>query len=123
MNNSMCTRKNTARTERRKQELEAGLVKDQFPEVAVIVVNMTYNQRGIHKSLPRVVNFFPDSFALFMINCLNKDCVEGGFDLTQAITAMIVDRRKSVKGNLSCEGEGPSAGHSTIAYEVTIQYA
>ncbi|MEJ2683494.1 MAG: hypothetical protein P8Z71_03745 [Candidatus Sulfobium sp.] len=122
MNNSMCTRKNTARTERRQQKLDAGLVKDRFPEVAGIVINMTYDQRGIQKSLPRVVNFFPDSYALFMIDCLNKDCVDGGFDLTQVITAMIIDRRESAKGDLSCEGEGPAAGHSTIAYEVAIQY-
>jgi hypothetical protein len=123
MNNSMCTRKNTARTERRQQKLDAGLVKDRFPEVAGIVINMTYDQRGIQKSLPRVVNFFPDSYALFMIDCLNKDCVDGGFDLTQVITWMIRNRRGSTKGDLCCEGEGTSANHSNITYEVAIQYA
>ncbi|MEJ2695533.1 MAG: hypothetical protein P8013_02690 [Candidatus Sulfobium sp.] len=122
MNNSMYTRKNEMRKERRQQKVDAGLVKERFPEVAAIVVNMTYNQRGLQKSLPRVVNFFPDSSALFIIDCLNKDCVDGGFDLTQIITATIIDRRKSVKGDLCCEGEGPSAGHSTIAYEVSIRY-
>jgi hypothetical protein len=122
MNNSRNSRKNVARTERVQQRLEAGFVAAHYPEVAGIVINMTYNQRGIAKSLPRVVNFFPESCALFRIDCLNKDCVSGGFDLTRIITSMIGSRREAAKGELSCEGDGPSAGHSTIVYEVAIQY-
>ena len=122
MNNSMNTRKNTARMEKQQRKLDAGFVQAQFPEVAGIVVNMIYNQRGIQKSLPRVVNFFPGSSALFRIDCLNKECIDGGFDLTQVITGMIRNRRAAAKGDLSCEGDGPSAEHSTIAYEVAIKY-
>jgi hypothetical protein len=122
MNNSMNTRKNAARMERRQRKLDAGLVDAQFPEVAGIVVNMTYNQKGIQKSLPRVVNFFPSSSALFRIDCLNKECVDGGFDLTQVITGMIKNHKGAAKGELCCEGDSPSADHSTIAYEVAIKY-
>ncbi len=122
MNNSKNGRKNAARTERMQQRLEAGFVAAHFPEVASIAVSMIYNQRGIAKSLPRVVNFFPESCAFFRIDCLNKDCVSGGFDLTRVITAMIGSRRGAAKGELSCEGDGPSAGHSAIVYEVAIQY-
>ena len=123
MNNSMNTRKNAARIERRQRKLDAGFLDAQFPEVKGIVVSMIYNQRGIQKSLPRVVNFFPGSYALFRIDCLKKECVDGGFDLTQVITGMIRNRREAAKGDLSCEGDGPSADHSTITYEVAIQYA
>jgi hypothetical protein len=122
MNNSIYAKKNEVRKERQQQKLEAGFVKDQFPGVAGIAVNMAYTQRGVRKSLPRVVNFFPDSYAVFIINCLKKDCMNGGFDLTQVIRAMIIDRRESAKGDLSCEGEGPSAGHSSITYKVAIKY-
>jgi len=123
MNFSMNSRKNAARIERRQRKLDAGLVDTQFPEVAGIVISMIYSQRGIQKSLPRVVNFFPGSYALFRIDCLNKECVDGGFDLTQIISGMIRNRREAAKGDLSCEGNVPSADHSTIAYEVAIQYA
>jgi hypothetical protein len=123
MNNSMNSRKNAARVERQQRKVDAGFMVAQFPEVASIVVSMMYNQRGIQKSLPRVVNFFPGSYALFRIDCLNKECSEGGFDLTQVITGMVRSRREAAEGNLSCEGVGPSADHSTIAYEVAIQYA
>jgi hypothetical protein len=123
MNISVNSKKNAARIERQKLKLDAGFMAAQFPEVASIIINMIYSQRGILKSLPRVVNFFPGSSALFRIDCLNKECVSGGFDLTQVITGMIRNRREAAKGNLSCEGNGPSSDHSTIAYEVAIQYA
>jgi hypothetical protein len=118
----MNNRKNAVRTEKLQQRLDAGFVNAHFPEVASIVISMMYNQKGIAKSLPRTVHFFPDSSAFFRINCLNKDCVDGGFDLTQVLTAMIGNRRKSAKGELSCEGNGASADHSAIAYEVLIHY-
>jgi hypothetical protein len=121
MNNS----KNVARMERMQarmqQRREAGSVATHFPEVANIVMNMTYNQRGA-KSILRTFNFTPNNYAFFMINCLRKDCVDGGFDLTQVITAMIRNRRVEAKGSLICEGNDPSVNHSDIVYEVAIQY-
>jgi len=123
MNHSGNSRKSAARTERLQQRVDAGFVSAHFPEVDSIVINMLYSQRGIQKSLPRIVNFFPGSYALFRIDCLNKDCVDGGFDLTEVITAMIQSRRGTAKGELSCVGNGSSTDHSAIVYEVTIQYS
>jgi hypothetical protein len=119
----MNNRKNAGRAEKLQQRLDAGFVSAHFPGVASIVVSMMYNQKGIAKALPRTVHFFPDSSAFFRVNCLNKDCVDGGFDLTQVLTTMIGNRRENAKGELSCEGNGSSADHSAIAYEVLIQYA
>ena len=123
MMNNANSKKYARRIAREQRKLDAGFMVAQFPEVASIVISMMYNQRGILKSLPRVVNFFPGSCALFRVDCLNKECVDGGFDLTQVITRMIRNRRGASKGDLSCGGDGPSADHSTIAYEVAIQYA
>jgi hypothetical protein len=123
MNNSMNSRKNAARIERQERRVEAGFMAAQFPQVAGISINMTYNQRGIAKALPRVVNFFPGSYALFRVDCLSRGCADGGFDLTQVITGMIRNRREKAKGELNCEGNDPSSGHSSIVYEVAIQYA
>jgi hypothetical protein len=117
----MNNKKNAARAERRQQKIDAGLVAALFPEVTSIVINMTYNQRGIRQSLPRIVNFFPSSYAFFTVECLNKECVEGGFDFTKIITGMVGNRKATSKGELGCEG-GPTADHSDIVYEVAIQY-
>ena len=122
MNNSINSRKNVARAGRLQRRLDAGSVATHYPEVASIVISMMYTQRLLQSSLPRIVHFSPSSYALFWVDCLNKECVDGGFDLTQVITGMIRSRRKTAKGNLSCEGDGPSADHSTIVYEVVIQY-
>ena len=123
MINNANSRKNAARMERKQQKVDAGFVDAQFPEIKGIVVSMSYTQRGIQKSLSRIVNFFPDSPALFRVDCLNKECVDGGFDLTRVITGMIKNRKETAKGDLSCEGDGAAADHSTIAYEVAIKYS
>ena len=110
----------------RKQEMmqqrrEAGSVATQFPEVENIVMNMTYNQHGA-RSILRTFHFTPGSYAFFIVNCLRKDCVDGGFDLTQVITTMIRNRRVEGKGTLICKGADSSTSHSDIVYEVAIQY-
>jgi hypothetical protein len=121
MNNN----KHTAMMERKqeiiRQRREAGSVATCFPEVASIIMNMTYNQKGT-KSIFRTFHFTPSSYAFFIVNCLRQDCVDGGFDLTQIITAMIRNRRVDAKGTLSCKGTDSSAIHSDIVYEVAIQY-
>ncbi len=116
------SRKNAARNERLHQRVEAGSVSEHFPEVKNIVVNMIYNQVGLNKALIRTVNFFPDSYAFFRVDCVNRDCADGGFDLTRVIKTMVQKRKEAAKGELNCEGNGPSAGHSAITYEVAIQY-
>ena len=110
----------------RKQELmrqrhEAGSIAAHFPEVARIEMNMTYNQKGT-KSILRTFYFTPSCYAFFIVNCLRKDCVDGGFDLTQVITTMIKKHKGQGKGTLSCTGTDSSNNHSDIEYEVTIQY-
>ena len=123
MKNNANSRKNAARIERLQQKTEAGLVATHFPEVVDIAISMIYNQIGLNKSLLRTVNFFPDSYAFFRIDCVNRDCVDGGFDLTKVIATTIGRRGQTAKGKLSCQGNGPDEGHSAISYEVDIRYS
>ena len=95
---------------------------EHFPEVTGIVISMMYKQKGVAKALVRTINFFPESYAFFIVDCLSKECVDGGFDLTRVITEMIGNHRENTKGELGCEGSGTAAEHSTIVYEVAIQY-
>jgi len=104
-----------------RQKCEAGSLATRFPEVASIVMSMTYNQKGA-RSILRTFHFTPDSYAFFVVNCLRQDCVDGGFDLTQVITAMIENHKADEKGALSCKGTDSSSGHSDIVYEIAIQY-
>ena len=122
MKYSANSRKNAARNERLQQRVDAGLVASNFPGVASIVISMIYNQVGLNKALLRTVNFFPDSSAFFKVDCVNRECVNGGFDLTQVITGMVNKHKETAKGKLSCEGNGPIVGHSSIAYNIQIIY-
>ena len=118
----MFSRNNQARIERTQEKLDAGFVSTHFPRVASIVINMMYKQKGVVNPISRIMNFSPDSYALFRVDCLSNDCVDGGFDLTRTIESMIRNQGKELKGELGCDDSGPRPDHSTIVYEVAIQY-
>jgi len=115
-------KKNESRMERIQQKTHAGIMSKNFPEVEHIIINMHYKQKGVAKAIERTMNFYPTSYAFFRVDCLSDDCIDGGFDLTQVITSMIRNSRKSAKGELGCEDTGPRPDHSNIVYEVDIQY-
>ena len=121
MNNNKYAATMEKKQEMMRQKSEAGSVATNFPEVANIVMNMTYKQNGA-RSILRTFHFTPDSYAFFVVNCLRQDCVDGGFDLTQVVTAMIGNRRVDAKGALSCKGTDSPTGHSDIVYEIAVQY-
>ncbi|MEW6215509.1 MAG: hypothetical protein AB1478_09975 [Nitrospirota bacterium] len=114
------------RMEQNKQRrLAAGLVSDRFPEVSGIVIHMIYYQKALNPVLMvRTVNVFPTSYAYFNMECMIKECVNGGFDLTSVITDMIRNHKKSGNGKLVCSGkiDALASGHASIAYEIRIQY-
>lgn len=115
----MDNKKREAKAERLKQKQDAGLMSTHFPQVERVVISMLYKQRGLRNPLIRTVNFFPDSYAFFNLNCLSNDCQDGGFNLTQIITTMVESRAESSKGELSCS---TSSDHPSITYDVAIQY-
>jgi hypothetical protein len=114
--------KNAERLERRQRKLDAGLLSVRFPDVASIVVAMSYYKRGNSPSfMQRTVNFFPGSAAYFLMDCMGADCVDGGFDLDPVISEMVERRKESAKGGLSCSAKA-SSGHRRIDYAIAIQY-
>jgi hypothetical protein len=119
---NMFNRHNQERLEKKQERINSGFTSKHFPEVASIIVNMTYNQRG-GKSVHRILNFYPSSYAFFRVDCLSDDCVDGGFDLTQIVSAMIRNHSAVSKGDLACTDNGPRPGHSNIVYDIVIQYA
>ena len=111
-----------AKAEKEQQRTDAGHVAELFPRVTKIAISMRYTQTGVLEPLSRAVNFYPDSFAIFKVTCLCSDCVEGGFDFTKIISAMVRTRKTASKGKISCEScAAPEC--SDVAYAVTIKYA
>jgi hypothetical protein len=118
----MFNRNNQERLERQQDRIDSGLVSKQFPGVAGISVTMKYSERG-GIAIERVVHFYPSSYAFFHVACLSHDCVNGGFDLFQAVYMMVRNHREVSTGELACDDEGSRPGHSNIAYEIAIRYA
>jgi len=115
--------KNVAKMEKKQRILETGLISEHFPKVSSIVINMTNYHKGINPvPIVRTCNFWPNSHAYFNIECLSKNCVDGGFDLDQVITMMIENHQNSGKGELVCDGSSLPSDHSHINFKVTIQY-
>jgi len=113
--------KNAAKEYRQQQKIDSGLMSELFPEVKCIVIDIQYTQKGLRDIMPRTVNFYPGSYAFFRVDCLSKECVEGGFDFTTILRKMIKNRAMASNGEISCKG-GAAESHSSISYNVEIQY-
>jgi hypothetical protein len=111
-----------AKAEKKQQKIDAGLLSELFLKVKEISISMIYSQTGVLEPLSRTINFFPGSYAVFKLSCLCSDCVEGGFDFTKIISAMVGTHKTASKGRISCEGcSAPKC--SDVAYTATIKYA
>ncbi len=109
----------------KQNRLAAGLISERFPQVAGLVINMKYYQKGSESVLMlRTVNVIPADFAYFNMECVIKGCVVGGFDLSSVISKMIKARKKSAKGKLACCGklDSRSSDHASVDYEIDIEY-
>lgn len=119
-------RNNTQKkTELNQKKIEAGFVSESFPQVSGIVIQMAYYQKLYNSVLMvRTVNIFPDDHAYFHMQCMMKQCTDGGFDLTSAITKLIKGRKKKGTGKLVCCGNGDDlpSDHASISYEITVKY-
>ncbi len=111
----------------KQQKVASGLVSERFPKVSGIVIRMTYYHKAANPILMvRTVNICPTSYAFFKMECMIRDCIDGGFDLTSVISKMVKHRRKSGKGKLVCHGSGEdnnlAPDHASVSYEIKIQY-
>jgi len=115
--------KNAARREKSQQKLESGLISELFPKVSSIVIDVKNSYGKINPiTVLRTLNFWPNSYAYFNIECLSKGCLDGGYDLDQVITKMVRSHKDSGKGELICDGNNLSSDHSNILYKINIRY-
>jgi hypothetical protein len=115
--------KNAARREKSQQKLESGLISELFPKVSSIVIDVKNSYGKINPiTVLRTLNFWPNSYAYFNIECLSKGCLDGGYDLDQVITKMVRSHKDSGEGELICDGNNLSSDHSNILYKINIRY-
>lgn len=115
--------RNTAKMEKSKLKLESGLISERFPDIesVFIKINNSYGKKN-PVNIAREIKFIPESQAYFNIECLNKNCLDGGFDLAGVIETMIKSHTCSGEGELFCNGSELYPEHSHISYKITINY-
>lgn len=98
------------------------LLSECFPRVSKIVILMDYNPDS--SRMMRTVNYYPSDNAFFQLHCMRKDCIDGMFDLSRAISGMIKTRKKVDRGEMVCRGEGCSQSKDPVRifYEIRVQY-
>lgn len=116
-------RKNEEKQKVAEKKIAARLVSERFPSVSKVVLLMDYNPDS--SRMMRTVNIFPSDFAYFHMHCLRKDCLDGGFNLTPAVQAMIKKKKRTDKGRMVCKGEGCSVSKDPVVifFEIKIQYS
>ena len=67
----------------KEQKLATPTIADRFPKFLDITILI------MHDQITRTIHFWPSRYAHFNIACMQKNCVNGGFDLTSVITKMI----------------------------------
>lgn len=115
-------RKRALKEEQRKS---AGLLSEKFPTVSSIVINLSSTHKAAHPILmKRTVYFYPDTYAYFHIDCMTKNCENGGYDLTNVVGNLIKKKGGTGEGEMICGGKVPdlSDGHSGISYKIRIKY-
>ena len=114
--------KNSERLQIKQQKADSGLMSERYPNVASVIVAMNYHSGNSEQVImQRTVNFFPNSNTYFKMECMKRDCIDGGFNLESVIAKMVKGRLKSAKGELACAGKD-FPGHARIGYKISIKY-
>jgi len=130
----MYTKKLNPRTEYRQQEnlrvQESTSLEAEFPGMKSLTVDLAhFDSTGSRKGsqLKYTVNL-ANAKSLFRFNCANHECVGGDFDLSEELALAVAARRKSVIGEMRCQGWRSKTTIDTIRcddllrFELTIGY-
>ena len=84
----------------------AGKLKDRCPALKEIKIDyQKYTDAGPHDPSSSGSRLFcPDSIALIRDPCDQRECVNGGFDLTEEMLDMVRSRQSERSGKKTCQG-------------------
>jgi hypothetical protein len=130
----MPPRRTNPRTEHRLREIERAnnsvSLAEKFPRLRSLMVDLLYfDTNGITKNgeLKYKVNV-QHAKSVFSFVCPNGECVGGDFDLSDAVTQAVTTRRKTVEGEIRCQGVRARPKmekmpcHNLLRYKLTLGY-
>jgi hypothetical protein len=99
-----------ARAEFRKQEgrriMDSASLSDRFPKLKTLKADLSFcTPDGIASSsrLKYLVNL-DHAKSVFRFDCLNRECVHGDFDLSEALARAVAAHKTTAIGELRCPG-------------------
>ncbi|MBR4041801.1 MAG: hypothetical protein IKJ09_05805 [Bacteroidaceae bacterium] len=117
------------RLQNRMSRCDHRLISSVFPTVGKIVIKYEVEHRSAFGASRKehVSTHMPGMIATFLIDCLNRECTSGIFDLKSDIYSMVRESKSILKGEQKCSGsEAPDhmyqscSGH--LMYEIIIEY-
>ena len=74
-----------------------------YPQIKEINLKLNFNyDESLKKESLKV--FKPSDKIFFKIECINKDCIYGGFNLSNEINSLIASKETKMKGHQTCNG-------------------
>jgi hypothetical protein len=97
---------------------------DKYPHVSTLALNLSI--RAPNNELEPTLNgrsFGADARAYFRFKCKNVECVDGGFDLSNDIEAMVARHVTEVSGRHVCQGweSRKTIGQRRCMYELNFR--
>lgn len=131
----MPPRKTNPRAEYRQQQIqranESASMAEKFPKLKSLKVDLSYFEPdGLTRTgeLRYKVNV-EHAKSLFSFVCQSGECLAGDFDLSNAVAEAVTKRRKTVEGEVRCEGtrsrpkEEKRPCRNLLRYKLTLGYA
>lgn len=103
---------------------------DRFKQLKSLTVDLAfYNPEGVTRTsqIKYSVNI-ANAKSAFSFSCPNNECVRGDFDLSAALAKAIAGRKKSVSGEMCCQGWRSKTSIDTVRcgnilrYKLTLAY-
>lgn len=105
MSEKLPDRHRHAREERRRAYLSAPTLRDQFPNVEQVVLQLSFTDySGMSQYSAQTHTFSPAATAFFEIPCPSTVCTGGGFDLGSVVWNLIRRMGEETSGRLDCQG-------------------
>lgn len=105
------------------------LISSVFPTVDKIEIKYEVEHRSAfgERREEHVSIHMPDMIATFLIDCLNRECTSGIFDLKSNIYSMVRESKSILEGEQKCSGsEAPDHMYQNcsgyLKYKITIEY-
>lgn len=106
------------------------LISQKYPNVKSLIIEQTFHDDSGTEQIAQTRWNVPidTTRAYFYIDCRMRECIDGGFDLTQAVISTIENGETRSSGRLVCQGwqDKERAGQfhclTDLVYQIEVNY-